>query len=243
MKRTLLWSLWALIPVAVLAYHFGPGQTLLARDSASTLLNKAMAAEQAEEWASAADLYAQARSALGEQNPQESARLALAEARARAYDGDLLAASQALEGLLQQQLEEKTANTEFIGEVRAELASTAYATAWAMRLEGAAEDEWMPEAEVARQQYRLLAESAVARGGANADELKENLEAVIRFEDLDDSELQAMKMPKKCDKCKGGLCQKKREQRSSKQKPGKPKDARDQIQKQAGSNEYRPKGS
>ncbi|MEL7473464.1 MAG: hypothetical protein AAGK04_09120 [Planctomycetota bacterium] len=45
MIRTLLWSVWAIIPVLALSYHFGPGQTHLARDRAASLLAEARQAE------------------------------------------------------------------------------------------------------------------------------------------------------------------------------------------------------
>ncbi|TWU45708.1 hypothetical protein Q31b_08840 [Novipirellula aureliae] len=43
MRRSLLWLLWLVLPVFVLAYHYGPGQTWLARDKAATLIRKAQA--------------------------------------------------------------------------------------------------------------------------------------------------------------------------------------------------------
>ena len=39
------WSLWALVPVAVIAFHFGPGQVLLARDKAMTRYDVALQLE------------------------------------------------------------------------------------------------------------------------------------------------------------------------------------------------------
>ncbi|MCH2133767.1 MAG: hypothetical protein MK116_08455 [Phycisphaerales bacterium] len=40
------WTLWALVPVAVLAYHFGPGQVLMARDIAASRQDAALQLEQ-----------------------------------------------------------------------------------------------------------------------------------------------------------------------------------------------------
>ncbi|MEM9065196.1 MAG: hypothetical protein AAGB51_06855 [Planctomycetota bacterium] len=45
MIRTLLWSIWAVLPVLGLSYHFGPGQTHLSRDYAASLLAEARRAE------------------------------------------------------------------------------------------------------------------------------------------------------------------------------------------------------
>ena len=56
--------------------------------------------------------------------------------------------------------------------VSAELAAASYYTAWVMRLEGATAEEWKPEAEQARQQFRLLAERGRGRrrGGRSTSE-------------------------------------------------------------------------
>ena len=51
------WILWALVPVAVVVFHFGPGQELAAREVAVTRLNAALALEQAALEAQA-DAYA-----------------------------------------------------------------------------------------------------------------------------------------------------------------------------------------
>ncbi len=41
------WMLWALVPVAVIVFHFGPGQQLAAREVAVSRLNSAIGLEQA----------------------------------------------------------------------------------------------------------------------------------------------------------------------------------------------------
>ena len=45
--KRLGWSAWALVPVAVLAFHFGPGRTLAAREVAASRFRDAAALEQA----------------------------------------------------------------------------------------------------------------------------------------------------------------------------------------------------
>ena len=40
------WTLWALVPVAVIAFHFGPGQELAAREAAARRFNAAAALER-----------------------------------------------------------------------------------------------------------------------------------------------------------------------------------------------------
>ena len=44
-----LWTLWALLPILGLTYHFGPGQDAYTRDRATRLLSQAAAAQRAAE--------------------------------------------------------------------------------------------------------------------------------------------------------------------------------------------------
>ena len=46
LSRRLAWMVWALVPVVILAYHFGPGQVLMARDVALTRYQEAITLEQ-----------------------------------------------------------------------------------------------------------------------------------------------------------------------------------------------------
>ncbi len=244
-KRTMLWAAWGLVPLAALVVHAGPGQALWSRDTAASVLRDAKVAEANEEWKEAAAKYAHARQLLPADELRLVAELSLAEARATAWSGDLLAAGVQLETLLGQQIDEKSEPVapDFVKRVRAELASTAYATAWALRVEGAPRQEWGPESELARQQYRLLAENAVESRDEMAQVMKENLEAVIRFQDIDESQLQKMEQPGQCQNSKPGLRQGKRSQSMSKGKQPKPQDARDKINQGGGENPFDPKGS
>jgi len=72
---------------------------------------------------------------------------------------------------------------------RESLGTDAYFSGWLMRLDGAAPDEWKPETEKARQQYPLLAESAPATKPTPS---RKDVEAVIRLEQMDLSELQGL---------------------------------------------------
>ncbi|HVU64291.1 MAG TPA: hypothetical protein VHC70_09965 [Phycisphaerales bacterium] len=231
--RRFLWAAWAIVPVAAFALHMGMGKNLLARDRAGSHLKAALAAEEAEDYATAAEEYAAAKNALPELAVAERARLAVAEARARVYTDGLVEAGDQLQSLIEQlstpalrgDMTEDEART-LTTKARDALGTAAYFTAWQMRLEGAAPDEWKPETELARQQFRLLAETAAASGDKElADSATKNDEQVIRLERMDLSELQGLPFPKKCCKC-NCCCQKKRSQRLSKSPP---KDARQQI--------------
>ncbi|HMN40563.1 MAG TPA: hypothetical protein PKE29_06920 [Phycisphaerales bacterium] len=252
MKHRVLWAIWAIVPVAAIALHMGPGQRLLASDRAGDHLSRALAAEAAEDYATAATEYAAAKADLPEDRTAERARLSLREAKANVFAGNLIEGAAQLESLITElgtptlrggSLSESESAT-LLDETRDALGTAAYFTAWTMRLEGAAADEWKPETELARQQFRLLAETAIASGDKQlADAATKNDEQVIRLERMDISELAGLPLPKKC-KCNGSCCQKKRAQRMSKCQGKKPSDARDQIKKNsAGQAQNREKGS
>lgn len=92
LRRT-LWTAWALVPVAILAFHLGPGQQAAARDTAARLQAIAIDAEQeavaAQRTAYAAHLLTIAARRETFTAPGPEADAALAEATVResgAYD-------------------------------------------------------------------------------------------------------------------------------------------------------------
>src|SRR5262245_58636324 len=183
MARTLFWTIWAMVPLAAIALHLGPGQRLLAHDTAADHVRLAALAEQKEDWVGAADHYAAARENLPDAGASERTRLLLREARARVYAGEIVQGSEQLESIVAEQEAKGTPDADALREARDGLGEASYFTAWLMRLEGAAADEWKPESEKARQQYRLLAESAPS--GPDAESFKKNVESVIRLELMD----------------------------------------------------------
>ena len=56
MKKHLV-LLWLLLPLPLVVLHFGRGQQWLARDKAYAIVKQAEAAEQAEDWKQADQLY------------------------------------------------------------------------------------------------------------------------------------------------------------------------------------------
>src|SRR5262245_51990894 len=100
MKRKLLLTLWLLAPVLVLAYHYGPGQSALARDKAAALARQAAAFEKADDWASAFETYKSALAALPPEDKASQFKLRLAAANARMYVGELPEAMQDMDNLL-----------------------------------------------------------------------------------------------------------------------------------------------
>ena len=78
MKKNLLIFLWALAPVALLAYHYGPGQTGLAREEAKASIQAALEFEKKEQWQQAIDAYNEALAALPEEETAKRMQLQLA---------------------------------------------------------------------------------------------------------------------------------------------------------------------
>lgn len=244
--------LWLLIPVGLLALHFGPGQEFLARDLAGDPLREAEAAAAEGDWDLAALAYGEALSALPEGDRAARQNLSLAQARAQIKAGQMIAGQENLENVLAELEEGSRRDGEVARAVRHELATASYYAAWLMRLEGAAPEEWKPEIHRARQQFRLLAERA-EEAGEDAEAFKKNLEAAIRLEQMDLTELLAKPLPKDCPSCKN-LSQRKRKQCQSrckgkgkgKGKKKKKQDARQKIkmeQRGAGLNEREGTGS
>jgi len=246
MRKKLLIALWLLVPVVLLAVHYGPGQKSLARDRAAEKIAAAQMAVQTESWAEAVELYSEALALLPNEDLKTRHQLRLAQAKARIYTGELPEAKADLEGLLDD-AQKNSAPAALVDEIRAKLASAEYYAGWLMRLEGAATEEWMAETESARQHFRLLAEQTQAHGTkALATDYQKNLEAVVRLELMDLSELKGLPLPKQCQNCSNcsGKCRKQRE--SNCKNPGnKPGDVREKIseQKQQGAGRSGREGS
>jgi hypothetical protein len=71
-----------------------------------------------------------------------------------------------------------------------------YYAAWILRLEGAQRDLWMEEAELSRQNYRLLTEHSLAKGPRPYAQVQQtNLESAVRLQRLSLTELMARPLP------------------------------------------------
>ena len=83
-----------------------------------------------------------------------------------------------------------------LDESRAALANAQYYSTWLLRLGGASREDWEPEIEAARQNYRLLAEEAAKSGDEKvAAATREDLESAVRLARMDLSELQGLPLP------------------------------------------------
>jgi hypothetical protein len=227
---------WVVLPLAALAFHLGPGRQFSAADRAAAEQRRAAAAVERGDWKEAASRFEAARVALGDQSAERE-RLLLAEAAARVQAGELVEGQEQLQQLLAELEAADGSGADLTASVRHELATASYFAAWLMRVEGAAAEEWKPEAERARQQFRLLAEEGSPAEGGTA---LENLEATIRLEQMDLSDLLAKPLPKNCPQCRN-LCQRKRKQCQSRsqsqegeQQPQQQRDVRERVKQERG---------
>jgi len=227
MKKKLLLTVWLLVPVGLLAYHYGPGQSGVTRDSVAALIERAQQCEKAESWASAIEFYGKALASLPADPKATRHQVRLAQARARMFNGGLPEAMADIENLLLDMQRDDAAPTA-VREARASLGTAQYYAGWLMRLEGAAKDEWMPVVDSARQNFRLLAEETQKQDTLGAVDYQKNLEATIRLARMDLTELEGLPLPKECQNC-SNCSQKTRKQRESLAKKPvekEPKDAR-----------------
>ena len=235
MKKNLLIFLWALAPVALLAYHFGPGQAGLAREEARASIRAALNFEASEEWRQTIDAYNDALAALPDTETAKRQQLQLARANARIYVGELPEAMFEMEHLLDETA--KGNDSELESKVRSSLTSAQYYTGWLMRLELAEKKEWKEPLEKARQNFRLLAEQTAKTDAKASEDHQKNLEAVVRLARMDLSEVQALPLPKKCEGNKN-VCSKCRGQKKS----NKPKDMKKKEDARGASVGKRPDG-
>ncbi len=207
--RTLVLLGWFLVPVLFGAYHYGPGQEKLRLDDVSRVLADADRLAAAEQWQAASARHEEALTVLPEGRIDEARRIRLQRAKTQMFANQLPEASVALQELVDQLQDDKSADPKLRDEARATLANAQYYMTWLRRLEGLGPDEWEPDIESARQTYRLLAEQDEAQGDeTSAKQHREDLESVIRLARMDLRELQGLEIPKQCSCCKSGQCKK-----------------------------------
>lgn len=206
MRRLVLFG-WLLAPVAGLAYHYGPGQDRLRDDAAAEAIElaeslasqaRARAAESGDAaarglWAEAERAYADALATLPNGRVEEARRLRLEQAKAQMFVSQLPDARRTLEGLVDELVADPEAPPELLDEARSALANAQYYTTWLMRLEGAPREEWEPEIEASRQNYKLVAERAEPGEAKRA--ATENVEASIRLARMELEDLQGLPLP------------------------------------------------
>ena len=186
-------TLWLLVPLAFAAWHFGPGQNHLELDDAQTLIQRAEKSLANEEYSQAVKNWEGALGKLPKDKVTLGRQLQLEIAKAKMLDKKLPEAREELAELMLLLDEDPNANSQLRDETRAALANARYYMTYLMKLEGLPDSEWEPEIEAARQEFKLLAETAsdstLAKNSAN------DLEAAIRLARIDPAELHGLPLP------------------------------------------------
>lgn len=206
--RGLFICAWLLIPAAALAFHLGPGQRAVVVDQANLLLMTGDRQAREGHWVNAVDAYNAAIAALPAEPVTVLQRARIERAKAQLNCSQLPAAYDDLTTLVEELNDDPQADPAILKDARTSLAQAQYYLTWLMRLEGEPRDAWEPEIEAARQNYRLLAESAEQQSNdAEAQSRGKDLEAAIRLARMDLSDLQALALPSQCKNCQSGNCQ------------------------------------
>lgn len=219
MKRYLA-LLWLMLPLPLVVMHFSYGQQWLARDQARDQVARAEAAEKAGDWKAADEAWREAARLVGEEDPELKLRLDLAQVRTRFRTGEAVEAIDRSEQLLNDP-RFAAMPADFQDEARELAGRIHYYAAWVMRLEGAGRELWMEEAELARQNYRMLVEHP--NSSENRAEHQRDLESAVQLQRMSLTELMARPLPKEgqC-MCNQGLTEQMAKRRGQRGKqPGK----------------------
>ena len=223
MKKYLV-LLWLLLPLPVVVLHFGRGQQWLALDKAHAHVKQAEAAELNDDWQQADQHYRDAAKLVSTSDPALRLRLDLAQVRTSFRMGEAVKAIDSAERLLSDPAI-RNMPVGFQRESRELAGRIHYYAGWVMRLEGASRELWMEEAELARQNFRLLTEQSASQGANDySAKQQENLESAVQLQRLSLTELMARPLPEE-GQCMAnqGLSEqmaKRRGQRGKGQQPG-----------------------
>lgn len=188
--RIILATLWLLIPLGFAAYHFGPGQEQVKLDDTEALLSEARSAVADENWPTAIESYQKALAKLPKENKETSIRIQIEIAKAKMQNSALPEAREDLAGLVSQLNDDPSIPSDLKEEALSTLANARYYMTYLMKLEGLPATEWEPEIEAARQEYKLLAQTA-----SDPEKHLADLESAIRLARAEPSELYGLPIP------------------------------------------------
>ena len=223
--KILVLTLWCLVPLGLLAFHYGPGREQMTLDATASTLEQAKAKAGAEDWKAAIAAYEQSLAQLPKDRVEEARRIRLELAKARMESDELPKAREELAALAEELAQDPNAHAGPRDETLATLATSRFYMTYLMKLEGLPDSEWEPEIEAARQERKLLVQRATEAGDtAAAAKHADDLESAIRLARMEPEELYGKAIPKQCN-CKSGKCS------NPGNKPGqkpsqKPKDSR-----------------
>lgn len=208
--RKLVAFIWLLLPVGAAAYHYGPGQDLLASDRAALAQERGvqrarLACEVAARdgdlaatthWAAAEAAFTEAIEALPEDAVARGRALRLERAKAWMFLSKLPEARSELESLVRDLAQDPLVEPAQLRDARSALANAQYYTTWLMRLEGAGREVWEPEVESARQNFAWCADQAARAGDEGGERTaREDVESAVRLARMDLGELQGLPLP------------------------------------------------
>jgi len=195
-KRRWFIFIWLVLPVGFAIFHFGPGNDMMALDKSVDYLKQAEQLRDTEDFESALESYNQALSELPPEKTQARRKLELARSYAKMRKGDIVEAMNDMKSLLKDVSNDPNA-TDIERRTRSQLARTQYYIAWIMRLERAKTAEWHEPIEESRQNFRLLAESALKQGNTRqAEKYQKDLESAIYLQRMDIKDLIGLPLPK-----------------------------------------------
>jgi hypothetical protein len=194
--RELIIVIWLFIGLGAGIYHFGPGREKLEQDHVAALIREARDSVEQEDWSKAIEKFDLVLARLPEQRHADSLQIQLEQCKAQMMAQQLPTARDSLEQLYSDARNDPSLSQKFVADVQSTLANSQYYMAWLMRLEGLAEEEWLPEIESSRQHYAQLADDAEKRGDlALAKRSSEDLESAVRLARMDLGELQGLPLP------------------------------------------------
>jgi hypothetical protein len=196
--RNILLAGWLVLPIGAWAYHEGPGQDREALEETDAVLVAAHEAATAGDWKRAIARYEEAIGKLPARldtpvTRSTGHRIKLELNKARMKASGLPTAREELDLLVEELEGESGADPKLLAEARQALARAQFYTTWLMRLEGLDRQEWEPEIEAARQNWRLLAEQAGDEAAAKTH--RADLEAAIRLARIEIEDLQGLPLP------------------------------------------------
>jgi hypothetical protein len=160
--RKALTLLWLLFPVGVLAFHFNYGQTYVKREQAADHLKQIIALERMKEedrdWPLIISEYEALEQEVSRGDMKAVHQIKLARANARLEMLDIAKAIEELTSLLQETAVVHGEDAKVTKSVRETLGKAHYYATILLQANNAAEEEWRPYAERARQLFRFLAE-------------------------------------------------------------------------------------
>lgn len=204
--KILVLTLWCLIPLGLLAYHYGPGQRELKLDAAAAALDQAQAKASADDWKGAIAAYQETLAKLPKEKIAEARRIRLELAKAKMEAADLPEAREELAVLAQELSGDPSADPSLRDDALSALATSRYYMTYLMKLEGLPDTEWEPEIEAARQERKLLVQRATEAGDTEAAARhSDDLESAIRLARMEPEELYGKAIPRQCN-CSSGKC-------------------------------------